>query len=147
MVTPVTLWVRGQGGDHRARIVLGVRILATIVWIVFGGIFKVLGVVPRHQEIVANILGGEHARVITVLIGLAETALGLWWLIGFLPRICALFQTAAIISMNVLELHYARPLLLAPVAMIISNVIFLALVWYAALYAGMRSTDVSFKRT
>jgi uncharacterized membrane protein YphA (DoxX/SURF4 family) len=112
--------------------VLSIRILATIVWFVFGSIFKVVGAVPRHREIVAEILGDDIAPLITVLIGLAETALGLWFLVGFLPRTCAIFQTVAIVSMNTLELIYARPLLLAPVPMVILNAVFLALVWYAA---------------
>src|SRR4029077_7757662 len=115
-----------------AWIVLSIRILATIVWFVFGSIFKVVGAVPRHREIVAEILRDDISPLITVLIGLAETALGLWFLVGFLPRTCAIFQTAAIVSMNALELIYARPLLLAPVPMVILNAVFLALVWYAA---------------
>jgi hypothetical protein len=133
MVTPSGLWLRGKHGDRRAWIVLGIRTLATVVWFVFGAVFKVVGAVPRHREIVAGILGNEIAPLITVLIGLAETALGFWFLIGFLPRTCAMFQTVAIVSMNALELIYARTLLLAPVPMVILNTVFLALVWYAAL--------------
>ena len=117
MVTPLALWLRAEHGDRRAWLVLGIRILAAVVWFVFGTIFKVGGAVPRHREIVAEVLGGEIAPSITVLIGLAETALGLWFLIGFLPRICAVFQTVAIVSMNALELIYARSLLLAPAPM------------------------------
>jgi uncharacterized membrane protein YphA (DoxX/SURF4 family) len=132
MVTPIGLWRRGEHGDRRAWIVLSIRILATVVWFVFGSIFKVVGAVPRHREIVAEILGDDIAPLITLLIGLAETALGLWFLVGFLPRTCAIFQIVAIVSMNTLELMYARPLLLAPVPMVILNAIFLALVWYAA---------------
>jgi len=47
------------------------------------------------------------------------------------------------ISMNALELCYARSLLLAPIPMLILNTIFLALVWYAALYASRNTSDVS----
>jgi len=132
MVTPIGLWRRGEHGDRQAWVVLSIRILATVVWFVFGSIFKVIGAVPRHREIVAAILGNDIAPLITVLIGLAETTLGLWFLIGFLPRTCAIFQTVAIVSMNALELVYARTLLLAPVPMVILNAVFLALVWYAA---------------
>jgi uncharacterized membrane protein YphA (DoxX/SURF4 family) len=133
MIGPLVLWRRGKSGDRHAWIVLGIRILAAVVWFGFGAIFKVIGLVPRHQEIVAAILGPDIAPLITVLIGLAEIALGLWFLIGFRPRTCALVQAGAIISMNALELIYARSLLLAPIPMVILNAIFLALVWYAAL--------------
>jgi uncharacterized membrane protein YphA (DoxX/SURF4 family) len=147
MLTPNGLWRRGERGDYCARIVLGIRILAAVVWFVFGTIFKVMSTVPRHREIVATILGDENAPLITVLIGLGETVLGLWFLIGFLPRTCAALQTAAIISMNTLELIYARSHLLAPVTMVIVNAIFLALVWSAALYAPLKNPDVSADRT
>src|SRR5438093_1569619 len=94
------LTLRRATESGSARLVLGIRILAAVVWFVFGTIFKVGGAVPRHREIVAAVLGGEIAPSITVLIGLAETALGLWFLIGFLPRTCAILQTVAIVSMN-----------------------------------------------
>jgi len=139
MINPVALWCRGKYGDRRAWIVLGIRILAAGVWCGFGSVFKVIGAVPRHQEIVAAVLGPDIAPLITVVIGLAETALGLWFLIGFLPRTCAIFQTATIISMNGLELIYARSLLLAPVPMVVLNAVFLALVWYAVLASAEKS--------
>lgn len=133
MVTPKALWLRGQNGERSAWVVLGIRIVAAAVWLVFGIIFKVLNMVPRHREIVAAVLGSEIAPLITTVIGLAETALGLWMLSGLLPRSCAVTQTIAIISMNALELIYARSFLLAPIPMVCVNATFLALVWYAAL--------------
>ena len=143
MITPVELWRRGKQGDRRANLVLGVRILAAIVWFVFGTVFKVFNVVPRHREIVSHVLGPEIAPLVTVLIGLAETALGLWFLSGLLPRVCAGLQTIAILSMNTLELIYARALLLAPLPMLVLNAFFLALVWYAALYCYCRNRNGS----
>lgn len=44
----------------------------SLVWLVKGLICKILNLVPRHQEIVAEILGQEYAREITFLIGLGE---------------------------------------------------------------------------
>jgi hypothetical protein len=77
--------------------------------------------------------------MVTVLIGLAETALGLWFLIGLLPRACATLQSIAIVNMNALELIYAQSLLLAPVPMLVLNAGLLAFVWYAALYSAKKS--------
>lgn len=142
MITPFDLWRGGMGGDHRAKLVLAIRILAAVIWFVFGSVFKVIGMVPRHREIVAHVLGTDIAPLVTVLIGLAEAALGVWFLIGFFPRTCAMLQTVAIASMNTLELTYARSLLLAPVPMIVLNSVFLTLVWYAALYDRLRNRDV-----
>ncbi|MEP6795220.1 MAG: DoxX-like family protein, partial [Saprospiraceae bacterium] len=46
--------------------------IATI-WVANGLFCKVLNLVPRHQEIVARILGNNHSRLLTFLIGLSET--------------------------------------------------------------------------
>ena len=132
MITPRDLWTRGRHGDRSAWLVLCVRIVATAVWLVFGLVFKVLGVIPRHREIVAEIVGAGSAPSVTMAVGLLETALGLWVLSGFRPRSCAIIQTVAIASMNAMELAYARSLLLAPIPMVLANGIFLASVWYAA---------------
>jgi uncharacterized membrane protein YphA (DoxX/SURF4 family) len=142
MVTPLHLWRAGIGHDHRAKIVLAIRVLVAVIWFVLGTVFKVMGVVPRHREIVAHVLGPEIAQLVTVLIGVAETALGIWFLMGFFPRVCATLQTAAIAGMNTLELTYARSLLLAPVPMIILNSVLLALVWYAASYRVTKNCNV-----
>src|ERR1700730_7393756 len=108
MLTPKALWLRGRHGDGAAWFVLGVRILAATVWFVFGSVFKILGAVPRHREIVAEILGSGSAPLITGFVGLGETVIGLWVLSGFFPRSCAILQTIAIAAMNALELMYAR---------------------------------------
>lgn len=121
------------------KTLIAIRIGTAAVWLVFGVVFKILDLVPRHRLIVASVLGEEMARPATLLIGLGEAALGLWILSGFRPRACAAFQTVALISMNALELQLARHLLLAPIAMVGANVVFLSLVWYGALKtAGWR---------
>jgi uncharacterized membrane protein YphA (DoxX/SURF4 family) len=137
-VTLGALWLHGRHGDRSAWMALAARIFGAAVWFTFGTVFKILGAVPRHREIVAEIIGRENAPLLTGLIGFAETALGLWFLSGFFPRSCAVTQTIAIVSMNAMELVYARSFLLAPVPMVYANAIFLALVWYAALWAPAR---------
>jgi len=42
------------------------------VWIANGLFCKVLNLVPRHQQIVARILGDDYSRLLTLLIGLSE---------------------------------------------------------------------------
>jgi len=48
------------------------------VWLINGLICKVLNLVPRHQQIVARIVGNEHAAVLTKTIGLSEILMALW---------------------------------------------------------------------
>jgi uncharacterized membrane protein YphA (DoxX/SURF4 family) len=128
------LWRLAREGDGKALGVFAIRILAVVVWVLFGLVFKVMGFLPRHREIVAGVLGTDAAAPVTIVVGLAETALGAWFLSGVRPRTCALVQTVAIIAMNTLELRYARSLLLAPIPMVIINATFLSLVWYAAVW-------------
>ena len=116
-----------------------IRFGTASVWLVFGLIFKVLGLVPRHREIVASVIGEEWATPVTVLVGLAEIGMAAWIMSELRPRWCAVAQTLAIGSMNFLELRSARELLLAPLPMVLANTVFLGLVWYWALTTEARA--------
>ncbi len=48
-----------------------------IVWIANGLFCKVLNLVPRHEQIVARVLGTEFSRPLTILIGISEITLNL----------------------------------------------------------------------
>jgi uncharacterized membrane protein YphA (DoxX/SURF4 family) len=86
--------------------------LIAAVWLVNGLFCKVLNGVPRHQEIVARILGNEHAALLTRLIGLAEITMAVWIVSGFKPRMNAIIQMMVIASMNILEFILVPDLLL-----------------------------------
>lgn len=119
--------------SSRRKMIIGIRIGIALVWFVFGLVFKVFNVVPRHREIVATVLGPELgddlAGPLTVMIGLAEVGVGVWMLSGWRPRTCATLQTIALVAMITL----AKEHLLAPVPMVCANAVFLGLVWWAAL--------------
>ena len=112
-----------------------IRLGIALVWIVFGLIFKALGAVPRHRQIVARVIGQPQARAVTLLVAFAEILLGLWMLYGRYLPLCVGIQTMLIGTMNILELRYARDLLLSPVGMVCANCIFLGFGWYVALVA------------
>jgi uncharacterized membrane protein YphA (DoxX/SURF4 family) len=86
-------------------------IIATI-WMANGLLCKVLNLVPRHQEIVATILGQEHARLFTVAIGISEIGMALWILTGIKSRLNAIVQIGVIAVMNTLEFILVPGLLL-----------------------------------
>jgi hypothetical protein len=109
------------------------RVVVATVWLGFGVAFKLLRLVPRHERIVARILGDAAAPALTRMIGVGEATIGLWALSGFLAPWCALAQTALVVTMNAIEIRRARDLLLAPVPMVAANVALLALAWFAAL--------------
>jgi uncharacterized membrane protein YphA (DoxX/SURF4 family) len=109
------------------------RIGIASVWLLFGLFFKALGAVPRHRQIVARVVGEERANVVLWLVALGEIGLGAWMIVGrFLPA-CMAIQTAALASMNALEIRHARVLLLSPIGMVCANVVLLSLGWYVAL--------------
>jgi DoxX-like family len=82
------------------------------VWIVNGLFCKVLNLVPRHQEIVARIMGNEHAGLWTKAIGLSEVAMAIWIFSGIMARLNAITQIVIIATMNVLEFILVPDLLL-----------------------------------
>lgn len=86
--------------------------LVGLVWLVNGLFCKVLGWVPRHEQIVGQILGEEYAGQITVLIGLGEVVLALWVWSGWYSRCNAVLQITLVATMNVLEFFLSPELLL-----------------------------------
>lgn len=103
------------------------------VWIFHGLYSKILNLIPRHKMIVGRVLGEDAAAFVTPAIGGAEVLLGLWVLSAIKPRLCALTQTIALVSMNFLEILLARDLLLHPPGMVALNLILLSGAWFLAM--------------
>jgi uncharacterized membrane protein YphA (DoxX/SURF4 family) len=89
-----------------------VNFLFAAVWLANGLICKVLNGVPRHQEIVARILGNSHATLFTKGIGIAEIVMAIWIVSGYLQRVNAIMQVLVIGAMNLLEFFLVPDLLL-----------------------------------
>lgn len=105
-----------------------------LVWIASGLFCKVLNLVPRHQEIVARILGGEHARIYTICIGLGEIIMAVWVVSMYKRRLNAFVQIIIISLMNLLEFFLASALLLWGKINIIFASIFMLLIFYNEFY-------------
>ena len=89
-----------------------INYLIAAVWIANGLFCKVLNLVPRHQQIVARILGNDHSRLFTLLIGLSETLMAIWIISGIRTRLNAVTQIIVISAMNSLEFFLVPDLLL-----------------------------------
>jgi len=63
----------------------------------------VLNVVPRHEEIVERILGGDHSKLLTILIGFSEIGMAIWILTKFKSKLNAIAQMTVVATMNILE--------------------------------------------
>ncbi|HAY3563744.1 DoxX-like family protein [Elizabethkingia meningoseptica] len=82
------------------------------VWLVNGLFCKVLDFVPRHREIVANIIGHEYSKSLTIIIGFAEILMAVWILTGWKSRLNAITQSIVIATMNIMEFILVPHLLL-----------------------------------
>jgi len=104
------------------------------VWIINGLFCKVLNLVPRHQEIVARILGSDHARLLTIAIGLSEIAMAVWILSGIRRRLNAIAQIMIIAAMNTLEFILVPDLLLWGRFNALFAFLFILLIFYNEFY-------------
>ena len=82
------------------------------VWIVNGLFCKVFNLVPRHQQIVAGILGDHFSRPLTILIGFSEIIMALWILTNYKSKLNAIVQILIVATMNTLEFILVPDLLL-----------------------------------
>ncbi len=114
------------------------QVLIGGVWVFHGLYSKILNGIPRHQLIVARILGERFAGPATKLIGCGEVLLGLWAFTGIARVECAAVQTLALVAMNALEIALARGLLISAFGMVLLNLGFLAVVWRWALFVPTR---------
>ncbi|WP_316768780.1 DoxX-like family protein [Pedobacter frigiditerrae] len=105
-----------------------------IVWLVNGLFCKVLNFVPRHQEIVATILGNKVAPNLTMIIGLLEVAMFFWILTKIKAKICSTLQILIIGTMNVLEFFLAPDLLLFGKLNIVFAAMFMVLIFINEFY-------------
>lgn len=97
---------------HKPTLYKALRLFIASVWLINGLFCKVLNLVPRHRQIVGEILGEGYAPILTTLIGFAEIGMAAWILLGWWPRLNAVTQIAIIATMNVLEFILVPHLLL-----------------------------------
>jgi hypothetical protein len=113
------------------------------VWIANGLFCKLLNLVPRHQEIVARIIGSAHAGILTRLIGMAEIAMAVWILSGFRTKLNAITQAVIIATMNSLEFMLAPDLLLWGRFNALYAFLFILLILYNEFYLRNRQTQLA----
>lgn len=100
------------------------------VWIANGLFCKVLNLVPRHEQIVARILGDDHSRLLTILIGLSEIIMAVWILSAYKTKLNAIAQIAVVATMNTLEFILVPDLLLWGKLNSLFAFIFILVVYY-----------------
>ncbi len=100
------------------------------VWIANGLFCKVLNLVPRHEQIVAKILGDDHSRLLTILIGLLEIIMAIWILSAYRTKLNAIAQITVVATMNTIEFILVPDLLLWGKLNALFAFIFISVVYY-----------------
>lgn len=111
------------------------------VWLANGLFCKVLNLVPRHQEIVARILGADYSRPLTLLIGLSEMVMAIWIFVGYKSRLSALAQIFLVAIMNTIEFVLAPDLLLWGKMNALFAFMFILIVFVNAFYLKSESVQ------
>ena len=89
-----------------------------------------LNLVPRHEQIVARILGDDYSRPLTILIGLSEIIMAIWFLSKIKSKLNAVVQISVVATMNILEFILVPDLLLLGRLNSLFALLFIGLVYY-----------------
>ena len=114
------------------------NICFALVWFVNGLFCKVLNLVPRHEQIVARILGEQYSRELTILIGLSEIVMAIWIFSNYKKRLNTIIQIAVVLSMNILEFTLVPDLLLWGKLNLVFASLFILLVYYNEFYLNLK---------
>lgn len=101
-----------------------------LVWLVNGLFCKVLNLVPRHQLIVAQILGKPFSGIITKIIGILEILMVIWVISNIKSRYCAIVQIVVVATMNIIEFFVVPDFLLFGRLNAVFAAIFIGIVYY-----------------
>lgn len=104
------------------------------VWFTNGLFCKVLGFVPRHEQIVSKILSPGYSHSITIIIGISEICMAIWVLSNFRVKLNAVFQIVLVATMNIMEFILAPDLLLWGKFNLIFSFIFILIVFINGFY-------------
>jgi hypothetical protein len=105
------------------------NIFISLVWLINGLYAKVLGFVPRHQEIVARILGSEISFIAVKVIGVLEICMFAWVISRKFSRLAAIMQIVIVLTMNILEFILVPDLLLFGRMNIIIALVFVSVIY------------------
>lgn len=100
------------------------------VWLVNGLFCKVLGLVPRHEQIVARILGNGFSQYLIIIIGILEIGMAIWVVSNIKSKLNAIVQITIVAVMNILEFTLVPELLLWGRLNLLFALLFMAIIYY-----------------
>jgi uncharacterized membrane protein len=114
------------------------QVAVAAVWLYEGLWCKVLGRSRHEFEVVEQVpfLAPATSHALLRVLGLVETALGVWILAGWQPIAAAFAQTALLVALNSAGIYFSRQRIPDPAGMLVKNAAFLVLAWVAASTAA-----------
>ncbi len=114
------------------------QVAVAAVWLYEGLWCKVLGRSRHEFEVVEQVpfLAPATSHALLRVLGLVETALGVWILAGWQPIAAAVAQTALLVALNSAGIYFSRQRIPDPAGMLVKNAAFLVLAWVAASAAA-----------
>ena len=108
------------------------------VWLYEGFWCKVLARSPHEFEVVEQVpfLAPSTSHALLRVLGVLETALGVWVLTTWQPIVAAAVQTALLIGLNSAGIYFSRDRIPDPVGMVLKNTALLVLAWVTASLAA-----------
>lgn len=132
-----------KGGKAKWKLYWLLSCGLAMIWVLNGLFCKVLNLVPRHELIVARILGDDYSRPLTILIGLSEVGMAIWILTGFKSRLNAVAQMVIVAVMNLLEFTLVPDLLLWGRMNAVFAFLFILVVCFNEFYLNKRTISRS----
>lgn len=120
------------------------NIFIALVWLLNGFYAKILGKVPRHEQIITEILQTKNPEFFVILIGIAEIMMAVWILTCKYSKVNAILQSFVIILMNIFEFTFVPELLLWGRMNLIFSLLFVLLILWNEFYL---SPHAKFKKT
>jgi DoxX-like family len=117
-----------------------IHVAVSCVWLYEGLWCKLLNGEPRQVQVVEAVprYGPRVGLAFLKLLGTIEVGLAMWALSDIAPLVCALVQTALLITLNAGGLLWARHIIHDPAGMVVKNFAFLVLVWVSASIPAWR---------
>jgi hypothetical protein len=109
------------------------------VWLYEGLWCKLLGRTASQVEVVTAVprLGARFGVAFLKSLGVLEVVLAGWVISGVAPGLCAVTQTAVLVTLNANGLLWSRKFIHEPLGMVVKNAAFLLLVWICGAMSAM----------
>lgn len=116
--------------------------LIASIWLINGLFCKVFNLVPRHQQIVGEIVSNDYSRELTLVIGMLEITMVVWIISNYKSKLNAITQIVIVSIMNVIEFMITSDILLWGKLNIVFAALFVFIVYINEFKLNPKNTVV-----